>query len=275
MRSIRKIVTENKETGEIRGLIEAYEEIAAGKMQEIREKILLSRDFFERLANLSSEVGADLESAGLGRSGDVAVFVSAGTGLYGDLIDRIFVGFMDFVKKNPKADKVIIGKLGKEMVSSLTNIKDYKYYDLYDEEIKKDELSGLIKNLISYKKIYLFYGKFKNIVNQETWTQAISGQVLGDIQQENIPETNFLYLYEPDVDTVSRVFSQEIAGSVFDQTIKESRLAKYASRLMHLDSALEKVDDKLAALLLEQTKAIKRNSERKQLSSFAGLMIQN
>ncbi|MEK7550897.1 MAG: F0F1 ATP synthase subunit gamma [Patescibacteria group bacterium] len=273
MRSIKKVIVEDRETLEIKGLVEVYEEIAAGKMQEIRESIMNARDFFERLATLSSEVGADLETAGLGRTGDVAVFVSAGTGLYGDLIDRIFVGFMDFVQKNPRIDKVVIGKLGDEMMKFLAKDITYQYYDLVDEEIEAEKLSMLIKDLVRYKKIYLFYGKFRNIVNQETWTQAISGQVLGEIQGGKVSDKKFLYLYEPGVESVAKVFSEEIAGSVFDNTIEESRLAKYASRLMHLDTALEKINEKLKNLFFERIKVAKRVSERKQLASFAGLLL--
>ncbi|KKR85803.1 MAG: ATP synthase gamma chain [Candidatus Woesebacteria bacterium GW2011_GWB1_41_10] len=273
MRTIKKIINESSETQEIRGLIGIYEEIAAGKMQEIRGGIMNARDFFERLTILSSEVGADLETAGLGTSGEGAVFVSAGTGLFGDLIDKIFFNFMDFVRKNPKVDKFVIGKLGDEMMKTLAGNTDYKYYDLVDEELKGEELSVLMKELVVYKKIYLFYGKFGNIVNQETRVDTVSGQVLGNIQDEkSLSEQKFLYLYEPTIVEIAKVFSEEIAGAIFNQTIAESRLAKYAARLMHLDSALEKVDDRLMNLSLEKMKAAKRIGEKKQMSSYAGLV---
>lgn len=271
MRTIKKISSETSETVEIKSLVEVYEEISASKMQEIRGEIINSRDFFENLAILSSEVGADLEQSVQNKSGDVAVFISAGSGLYGDLIDKIFVDYFSFISKNKNIDRIVIGKLGDEMMKSLTNETNYKFYDLVDEGLDKSSLPELLKNLVKYKRIYLFHGKFRNIVAQETWTESISGQVLGEIQ-DNIQSEKSMYLYEPNMLDVAKVFSEEISGMIFDQSIKESRLAKYASRLMHLDTVLEKIDTKFDKLVFEKIKAVKRNSERKQMASFAGLI---
>lgn len=272
MRTVKKIITESKETGEVKGLVEVYEELAALKMQEIRGEILNARDFFERLAALSAEVGADLGKAGLGKNGEVAVFISASTGLYGDIIDKIFVNFMEFTKKNPNAELIVLGKMGDAMMKNLAPNKKYRYFDLVNENISDEILPEVVKTLVYYQKIYLFYGKFNNIVNQETWTSSISGQVLADMQAINQAETKFLYLYEPKIEQIAKVFSEEIAGSVFGETIKEAQLAKLASRLMYLDAAIEKIDGKLENLLREKRKAVKRNIERKQLVSFAGII---
>lgn len=270
MRTIKVISTEVSETLEIEGLVEVYEEMAASEMQKIRSGVLNARNFFERLANLSNEVGVDLEKAGLGRSGDVAVFVSSQTGLYGDIIDKIFVDFMKFVNENPKAERIVFGKLGDNMMKTLASNISYKYFDLVDEEIDEKSLPEVLSTLVGYKQIHLFYGKFNNIVNQETWTSTISGKTLGDVQPQNIDIKQFLYLYEPNVETVSKIFTEQIAGSVFNQLIKESRLAKFASRLMYLDNAIEKCNEKITSLSLEKSKSRKRMVERKQLVSFSG-----
>lgn len=271
MRTVKKISSETNETAEIKSLVEVYEEISASKMQDIRGEIINSRDFFEKLASLSSEIGADLEQSVQNKQGDVAVFVSAGSGLYGDLIDKIFIDFVSFINKNKSTDRIVIGKLGDEMMRSLAGETNYKFYDLVNEDLDANTLPDLLKTLVKYKRIYLFHGKFKNIVSQETWTESISGQVLGEIQ-DGMEMQKCQYLYEPNISDVAKVFSEEISGMIFDQTVKESRLAKYASRLMHLDNVMEKIDTKLEKLIYEKVKAVKRNGERKQMASFAGLI---
>lgn len=272
MRSIKKIILDKKDTQEIKGLVQVYEEMSATKIQKVREEIIIGRDFFDRLSRLSNEVGADLETAGLGATGEAYVFISSQTGLYGDIIDKVFASFVTFANNNKTADIYVLGKLGDSLMKSLAPQIKYKYIDLVDEDLEGTNLSLIIKDLVKYKKIYLFYGKFKNIVTQESWTSSISGQVLGQIQNLDNFDNKFTYLYEPEVNTIAKVFSEEIAALLFTQTLDESRLAKLASRLMYLDDSLEKIDKKLDILVREKNKSIKRRNERKQLTNFAGIM---
>ena len=272
MRSVKKILKDKKEIEDIKGLVQVYEEISASKIQKVRDEILTSRDFFERLSLLSKEVGADLEASGLGASGEAFVFISSQTGLYGDIVDRIFVSFSAFLKSNPTADVYVLGKLGDSLMKSFLPKVKYQYFDLQDEELTDEKLREVIKSLVQYKKINLFYGKFKNIVVQESSTSSISGRVLKEVQDQKVFDEKLNYLYEPEVNSVAKVFSEEIAGLLFNGTLEESRLAKLASRMMYLDEALENVDKRLMKISLERVKAIKRKNERKQLTSFAGIM---
>lgn len=269
--SIKKISDSKKEIESIRGLIEVYEEMSATKMQKIREEIINARDFFDKLAELSVEIGADLDRDSFAKNGDVCVFVSSSTGLYGDLIDSIFVKFSNFIKANPKFDRVVVGKLGNSLMQSYNKGVDFTYYDMADEGLVDAEYKTVLAKLMQYKRIHLFYGKFKNIVTQETWTQVISGQVLGNIQELVNTNESLKFIYEPDPEFVSKVFSEEIASSIFSQSIDENKLAKYASRLMYLDLVIEKIDDKLNTLAFQGIRAKKRRTESKQLVSFAAM----
>ena len=87
-----------------------------------------------------------------------------------------------------------------------------------------------------------------------------------------LPREKFLYLYEPTEAAVAEVFTKEIAAAVFDQTLKESQLAKFASRLMYLDTAIEKIDEKITGYKLEKAKAQKRAMGKKQAVAFSGII---
>ena len=76
MKNIKKIKTEIRDTSQFKSIVEVYEEISAMKMRNIREGIVDSREFLERLAYLSNEVGSDLASV-VGTGGSATVYLSA------------------------------------------------------------------------------------------------------------------------------------------------------------------------------------------------------
>ena len=78
--------------------MEVYEEIAATKMQRIRKTVTASCDYFEGLAKLSEEVALDLDNAFEGKNKFAAVFLSANTGLYGDIVKKVFYTFVSDIK---------------------------------------------------------------------------------------------------------------------------------------------------------------------------------
>ena len=103
----------------LKGLVETYEEVAALRMQAIRGSVLKSRDFLDGLSGVFADAKSNLHDgvnmmtiSTLNRNNrSVAVFVSANTGLYGDIINKTYDLFMEFVQKQ-QAEAVVIGKLG-------------------------------------------------------------------------------------------------------------------------------------------------------------------
>jgi len=135
MISKRQITQEIDGLISLKGLVEVYEEVAAGRMQKIRGAVLQSRLFLNGLLGVFSRVKAaylkdpSVVVSTRARNGKmVAVFVSANSGLYGDIVDRVFEEFAAFVKqKNP--DIVVLGKLGVKMMSDRLPGRLFNYYD--------------------------------------------------------------------------------------------------------------------------------------------------
>src|SRR5690349_13890040 len=113
----------------LKELIGTYEEIAALRMRKIRSSVLQAREFNNGLGTIFHEVKNshsaqlksimkqnkinDKKSISLIHKNDkkVVVFLSANTRLYGDIIQRTYEQFMEFLRKNP-SDIVIIGRVG-------------------------------------------------------------------------------------------------------------------------------------------------------------------
>src|SRR3989344_2658613 len=99
----------------LRSLVDVYEEVAASRMRSVRGDVMTSRDYLERLRQVFGDVRRAYKKrmvgGGFGRNGKtVAIFVAANSGLYGDIVDRVYERFSTYVKEN-KPEVVILGKL--------------------------------------------------------------------------------------------------------------------------------------------------------------------
>lgn len=266
MKSIKQIKSDISTIGQIRSIVEVNEEIAATKMKRIRDEILESRDFLERLGDLSADIGSDLSTVGGENLKSAAVYISAERGMYGDLPEKVFISFLQHVKSQ-SVEAIIFGKQGKIYVQKHSPSLNYRFFEMNKESSDDENMSAITEQILDYAQVLVFYGKFRNIVNQDVASKTL----LGDYMKQNMTKSEkelikqrLKFLYEPDISTVSKKFATEIKASVLLGMMKENDLAKTASRLMHLDQAFEKIQDKLATLSILKTREDRRSEDRKQ-----------
>ena len=82
-----------------------------------------------------------------------------------------------------------------------------------------------------------------------------------------------MYLFEPNITEVLQMFEREIITTLFSQSIHEGQLAKFASRLFHLDQAAESVDNSLKNISVISRKASHKAMARKQLNTISGISL--
>ena len=255
---------------EIRGLVEVYEELAASKMQKIRHSVVNAQEYYEGLANISEEVSLDLfENSNTKAKGEAAILLSAEAGLYGDMVDKLIVSFVDFVNKN-KSDAFIAGKAGVNLIKVYDPSFKYQVLDIpMDDEVANGEnLKSVLKMLTEYKKISVFHGRFQSLVVQSAVSSSVSGGNLGElgkiIDKDEAIKIRLRNLYEPTIAQVGSKFSDEISLAIFFQSFAENQLAKYAARLIHLDGALENINQKIGVYHDEERKMRKKSEQKKQ-----------
>lgn len=263
----------------LKGFVEVYEEVAAGRMQKVRLAVLQARQFLEGLAEIFAEVklsyvkevGAVAAQSKLNNNGrTVAVFLSANSGLFGDIVERTFAEFLLFLAET-RAEAVVVGKLGLRMLNERHPEILYNYFDISDDQVDLESLRLVMRYLLQFEKIMVFYGKFANILNQNPTVSSISGDSLPNVDLHGKPRN--LYLFEPSVAEILQVFESEILSSIFEQTMHESLLAKFASRLQHLDRSLQNIDQRLIRLKFEAKQLRHKMDNRKQLSRLAGISL--
>lgn len=270
----------------LKTILETYEEIAATRMARIRSSVLKNRDFLLEINAIFQQVKSSYKDQIIllmkrkkikdpskltfsKRNGKTLyVLISANTGLYGDIVRKTYDVFLENLKKDKK-DVVVIGKVGFDLLESEKLDVHATYFNFPDDRIDDKVFKEIIWLLIQYEQVIVFYERFNNIVNQEPIITNISGDPLP--WEKGGPEIK--YFFEPSLEKIMVFFEKEIFGSIFEQTIFESELAKFASRMVALDSASENTKVRLKNVISQKARVSHQDSNKRQLEMFSSMKL--
>ncbi|HWA51567.1 MAG TPA: F0F1 ATP synthase subunit gamma [Patescibacteria group bacterium] len=269
-------------------LADAYAQISSSRMKATRGSVLSSREFLEDMQQIFKELQASytdefqklLKKKGI-KNGQklklishngktVAVFISANTGFYGDLTRKVFNKFIQEVRERDY-EATIVGTLGLEMFRQSFPDKSYSYFDLPDFGFDREKMGDLVRHLVEYEEIHIFYGKFKSIINQDPEEVVISAETPVNKDEKG---RKIKYLFEPSLEEILMFFEKEMFSSIFEQTITESQLAKFASRMLAMDQAGEKVRKNLEIAKTQNLKLAHARTNKKQLEYLSTVVSQ-
>ena len=276
------------EIGQIEGLgtlVRAYGEIASVRMKKTRDSVLANREFLSEISTVFDQVRISYarevlqfsRRTGLKRRGQVtflahngktvSVLLSANTGLYGEIVRATYNLFMEEVRKNI-SEVSIVGKHGLELFLGDEPNRPYSYFELPDDKVETNQLSSLVKHIVQYEEIHVFYGQFMSVIKQVPSTYEISAEI-------NIPKEGSKkvakYLFEPSLEMILMFFETEIFASTLEQVVRESLLAKYASRVLAMDIADGNIREELTKLNFEKMRINHSVLNRKQLNSMGSV----
>jgi ATP synthase F1 gamma subunit len=270
----------------LRSILETYEEIAATRMARIRGSVLASRDFLLEINAIFQQVKSSYKSqietlmrskkikdssklTFIKRNGKTLfVLVSANTGLYGDIIRKTYDVFIENLKKET-GDVVILGRLGAETFNQEGIKAPLTTFDFSDSKIDSVAFQKIVEYIIQYDKVLVFYEQFNNVISQTPIVTNISGDPLP--WEKSGPTTK--YFFEPSLEKIMEFFEKEIFASIFQQTIFESELAKFASRMVSLDFASENTKSRLKQVTIEKNRLKHQESNKRQLEKFACMRL--
>jgi len=288
MADIKEIVNEIGELETLRTVTQAYSEIASLRMRTIRDFVLKNRDFLGAIDSIFRQVLYSYQEeveelikntkdkdkvTFLAHNGKtVAVLLSANTGLYGDIVSKTFNKFLKEVEK-ANVEVSIVGKLGASLFEQTKPNTPFTYFDFPDYQIDSKALTEIIRHIVQYEKIEVYYGKFMSVVTQSPSVYTINAITTNTIQGAQAEEKKEKYIFEPTLEEVLRFFETEIFTSLFDQTIRESQLAKFASRIGAMSQATENISENIKNAENKRLKVIHSIANRKQLNSLSRLLI--
>lgn len=290
----RKIVSEHLEAlNSLKSLAESFEQIAVIRMQKIRDSVLKTRDFLEELSDVYVDLKASYERElqdllkrreqgdknllpALQKTGKtLLVYLSANGKLYGAVTQKTFQLFKQDIKKSEyaKADILIVGKAGREMYEGAGEQRPFDYFEIPDATFEIDHVKKLMSKFLQYEKVFIYYGKFGNVVTQTSISSSITG--------EDIFETEILaktpredrFIFEPTLEKIFHFFETQIMANLFTQTLLENQLARHASRVNAMEAALIEIE-KESKVYNRMKNRIKTQLKNKgQLETISGLAL--
>jgi ATP synthase F1 gamma subunit len=294
MRSKKQTEAEIVSLSGLGGIVETYKEIAATRITRTRNSVLKSHNFLGEINTVYEEVKSSyrrqLENLAKARkekdirklsfiknNGKTAlIFLSSNTGLYGDIVLRTFNLFSDEVKNSDAStrDVAVVGRLGLFLVEEAKFPPPYYYFDFPDQSVPEPKLAEIASFLIQYEKVIVFYQEFKTLMRQQAVANDISGNVLEIKTTTNNPsQSSVKYLFEPSLEGVLEFFEKEIFASILEQTIRDSQLAKFASRLVTLDAASQNIRKHLQSAIFEDIRLRHREKNKKQSQTFSSMSL--
>lgn len=270
----------------LRTILETYEEIAATRMARIRSSVLGSRDFLLEINAIFQQVKASYKAqiellmknkrikdfsklTFIKRNGKTLyVFISANTGLYGDIIRKTYNVFIENLKKET-GDVAILGRLGYEIFTAENAKIPATYFEFPDNKMDNAVVQKIVEHIIQYEKVLVFYEQFNNVVSQSPIVTNISGDPLP--WEKGGPQAR--YFFEPSLEKIMEFFEKEIFASIFQQTIFESELAKFAARMVSLDFASENTKARLKQVILASQRIKHQENNKRQLEKFASMSL--
>ena len=266
----------------VHSLVQTYEEIAAIRMQRVKASVLNNRDFLASLFEIYRHVKFSYQKElvqtkavpAVKKLGTVHVLLSANTGLYGDIIHRTFDLFIKGIEgKVSDIDIVVVGKVGLRMFEAVRGnlgVSSYKYFDLPDSTSDPSDFVEIVSYISEYEAVVVYHGQFESILTQKAMKEELSG----DLPESEIPAAGGAdYIFEPSLGKIVGFFESEILASIFEQSLYESSLGKYAARMINLDRAVVNIGKILDKAHQDESRSHHRSVNKKQLGLLSSMEL--
>lgn len=294
MNYIKNILTQIEDLTGIREIVGASEEIASMKMRAIRGQVLESRDLNDELTEIYREVTASYKdqimalmaqkqggfhglqhkdinvSLKKGNGKTAVVFLSANSGFFSKILEKTYKEFASYLNAHPESTPIIIGEFGKKLFTNQYPGRDFIFHVFSEKESNTESLEKVTKELVSYDNAIIYYPRFESLASQTVAALDVSGS---KNVQDNGQTVATHYLFEPSIEKILAFFEGEIFAGIIHQTVTESELARYASRITTLDIARENINNKLKAISMQKRIATHRLMNKKQTEAITGISL--
>lgn len=295
MNYIKNIVTQIEDLTGIREIVGASEEIASMKMREIRGQVLESRDLNDELTEIYREVTVSYKnqimemmaqknrtfpgrhqqdisiSLKKGNGKTAVVYLSANSGFFSKILEKTYREFVTYLDSHENVTPIIIGEFGKKLFTEQFPGRDFVFYVFSEKASNTESLDQVTKELTNYDNVIIYYPRFESLASQTVSALDVSGN---KPTSENGQEQVIIhYLFEPSIEKILAFFEGEIFAGIIHQTVTESELARYASRITTLDIARENINNKLKAINIQKRIAIHRLMNKKQTEAIMGISL--
>lgn len=268
MRRANIIEKESKQIVTVGNLTSVFESIASMHVAKVKNKVNLSKEFFQLLWKRYRSIQVDPEKVITNRAGfnenpkKVFVVISAESGLSGNIDQRLIETMLqDYDSKS--TDIVVLGAHGANQLTQ-QGIKFVRYFQIPETDQYID-VSPLVEAVLPYSRIIIYYEEYVSLGVQEIKKIDLMSSM--KTMTENISEEGIITeddtIFEPSLEEIAGQMEITMMTLALSQTILESSLAQAASRFSAMALAKKRANEILLYYKLEFHRAKRSESDRR------------
>lgn len=267
---MRRPGTIEKESLQIRtveDLTSVFESIASTQVAKVRNKVELSKQFFQLLWAQYIAIRFDKNSQiinrelGDGTTEKVFVIISAEGGLSGDIDQRLIETMLQDYDKTT-TDIIVLGTHGANQLTQ-RNISYIHYFQVPETDNYID-VTPVISAILPYSKIVVYYEEYVSLGVQGIKKIDLISSIrdMSDETDDENTMTSEDTIFEPSLDEIADQMETTMMTLTLSQTILESSLAQAASRFNAMAVAKKRAGELLTDYQLEFHRAKRSESDR-------------
>lgn len=259
----------------LKDLTSVFESLASTQVAKVKNKVLMSQQFFELLWQRYTSLRVDPKKRitnrdGVGDNGrKVLILISAEAGLSGDLDMRMIESMQS--EYDPKDTDIVV--LGSHGAGQLTQRGiPYIHFFQVPESDHYIDVGPVIDIVRPYERITVYYEEYLSLGQQEvrsinlvTHIQEMSEDANEDIM------TDADTIFEPSLDEIADEMEASMMSLALSQTILQSGLAQAASRFNAMTVAEDRAGELLGEYKLEYHRAKRSESDRRLREVLVGI----
>lgn len=270
-----------EETESLRLVTQVYSELASNRLGQIRANIERNRKIFDELFQLYYIVNMKAAGQGIftiqGKAKTISVLLTSNHPFYGNLETPLTKAFIQNTVHG-ETERVVIGKTGFEYLKGLGYSEPYRYLILEEDFPNNEEMLGLAMDMARYRKVLIYYSRFKNVLTQRWHILDISGFVPESPISMGSINRFFEYIFEPEIGEMLKFFEVQIGKILLSQAFLEAELSRTASRLVSMDEAqgraLELLENE-SAMRAQIARSLDNMKLLEMIASLKGVKEQN
>jgi F-type H+-transporting ATPase subunit gamma len=268
MRRPGQIEKDAQEITTVGDLTSVFESLASTQVAKVKQKVELSKEFFQLLWQRYSSIRVNPEqritNRELGIKGakeKVFVVISAEAGLSGD-IDQRLVERMHQDYDEKITDIIVLGSHGANQLSQ-RGIPYVRFFQVPESDHYID-VSPVIEAVLPYSKIIVYYEEYVSlgVQNIQVIDLVTSMKGMSEDASEDAMTTEET-IFEPSLDDIADEMEMTMMTLALSQTILESSLAQAASRFNAMAVAKKRANEMLGDYMMEFHRAKRSESDRR------------
>lgn len=259
-----------------------FEGIASMRIAQIKNQVLQSQEFFDKLWQMYSQIRVD-DYFHFGRrqskdeviNKELFIAITAEGGFSGD-IDKILIDKMIKEYDEKRHDIIVIGHHGATQLTQ-NGIKYHKSFRLPTKDQNINVLP-IIAEVQRYRTTSVFYQTYVSLMYQDVKRIGLDvvvqekGSQL-DKNKKDIEDiiTESTFIFEPSTYDVVDHLERSMLNVALSQTILDSKLAQYASRFKAMSAAHQKSNELTSDLTIAYNRAKRAVKDERLKEITSGL----